>query len=203
MKLREIWDDDSYRTEGHIKARSIVFDLGANVGQFSHYCLGRGATVIAVEPFPDNIKELKKINSPYFTLIEGGIGPSDGWCTVEFHPSGNPSLGAYTKPGKGNTKMYCLKTLLKDFPVVDFMKCDTEGAEYGFFNDIVELRKIKRLSLEYHAWQEPTGTNPGVGLRNMPMPHDALKELTQQLEKVFTVEQVGDSTGGYLLCHSG
>lgn len=197
MKLPEIWELDVYGVEDKLFPGALVFDVGANVGQFSEYCLERGAVVIAVEPYPPNIAELRKLP---LKLLEFAVGAVDGACEVKTSATGDKSLGAYTVEGN-QTQMVSLKTLLKNYDKVDIMKVDIEGAEYSFLTeaDTEDLKKIDYLAVEYHAWTDKEN-NEGLGLRPEPMPYDATNNLLNKLKTVFDVTVVGDYTGGYFLC---
>lgn len=203
MKLPEIWELDDYRVADKLYPGAVVFDIGANVGQFSQYCLCREATVVAVEPYEPNTMELLKIGG-LFTPICVAVGGKDGVCTVKTSDTGDKSLGAYTVEGEGDTEMISLKSLLKlmGYHKIDIMKVDVEGAEYTFLTkaDVDDLEKIDYLTLEFHVWTNKQN-DEGLGIRPEPMPPKAVEKLIGKLSQVFKVEVVGRrEAGGYLLC---
>lgn len=201
MKLPEIWELDDYRVADKLFPGAVVFDIGANVGQFSQYCLDRGAKVVAVEPYEPNGMELLKIQGP-FTAVAAAVGSKDGLCTVKTSETGDKSLGAYTVEDEGDTEMIGLKSLLMDYDYVDVMKVDIEGAEYQFLTkaNLEDLRKISYLTLEFHVWTHKEN-NEGLGIRPEPMPKNAVNKLISKLERVFKVTVIGrKEAGGYLLC---
>ena len=57
----------------------LVFDLGANIGQFSLFAAKMGRTVVTVEPFYDNLLRIHKAAKlanveDKITLFKNGIG---------------------------------------------------------------------------------------------------------------------------------
>lgn len=145
LVVREIFDENVYRYEpSELPPSPVVVDIGANVGAFSMLAASHGAKVIAVEPLPENVTQLKANLKGYnVTIIESAAGVS-GEVEIEGH-----STGAYTRPGTG-TKSLSLAELLKDLHHVDFLKVDCEGCEYDLFQD-APLNKIDRISMEFHS----------------------------------------------------
>ncbi len=171
-QLDAIWQE--YRPDNITKG-SLVIDIGSSEGYFTDWAKAQGAQV-----------------DSYDARHGVAVGPKDGWCTVM-----GEGLGAYIVPGKGQTKMVSLKTILDKWHTVDFLKCDIEGGEFLIFN--CDMSKVKRFSMEFHAWTTPDKKIDGLGFRPEPMPDNAFENLIVFLSKTHTLEVVGEPTaGGYI-----
>ncbi|MGL4599166.1 MAG: FkbM family methyltransferase, partial [Bacteroidia bacterium] len=68
-----------------IQPSSLVFDIGANHGQYARFFLDLGAHVVAAEPQPSCWSDLEKIGdtSTKFILVKSALGAADG--TAKLH----------------------------------------------------------------------------------------------------------------------
>lgn len=117
----------------------IVIDLGANIGAFSMRCARSGCgPVYAFEPITykllwDNIH----LNNLQDKIIPSWLALGNGdQTTIEW-------MG-YKTPAETRT----MTQLIKLCKGCDFLKCDTEGAEWLIFPD--ELREVRRIEMEFH-----------------------------------------------------
>jgi FkbM family methyltransferase len=132
-----------------------VVDLGANVGLFGAYVLGRypSARIVAFEPHPANAALLRRVIEANgledrWQLVEAAAAAGDG--SVEF--SGDFNTG---RVGDGGFEVPAVDI----FPFLaraDLAKIDIEGAEWALFAD----ERAKSLSprvvaLEHHPYLSP------------------------------------------------
>jgi len=156
---------------GGIKEGAIVVDIGANIGMFSAYALGKNASkVFSIEPdsktfgyLESNLKNFKNI-----TLINKGVSGKDE--QLRFFSSEASSVSSICKDQNSNitasnekdikeTIIDCLspKTLFESYGIskIDLLKIDCEGSEFSFFEAIDEdfLRNnISKIVCEVHAF---------------------------------------------------
>jgi FkbM family methyltransferase len=142
-----------------INERSVVLDLGANLGKFSSEIIGQfGCRVIMVEANPDLSRLLQKNGTDVYTIAVGG---SDGVAT--FNVSSNveassllalPDESAYgaTLDRRIEVKLVSLASLLKSTGPVDVLKMDIEGAEVAALGSVDDdaLRNIGQITVEFH-----------------------------------------------------
>jgi FkbM family methyltransferase len=131
-----------------------VLDLGANVGLFGAYVLGRfpGARVTAVEADAANARVLRlcaveNADRGEWDVIEAAASSSDG--EVEF-ASGGFSLSHLVGPGESGVTVPAVDVL----PLVgsaDLVKMDIEGGEWAILADgRFEAHPPPAIVLEYH-----------------------------------------------------
>lgn len=145
----------------------VIADLGANIGTFSLLArsINANARIIAVEPFPENyarLCECLKTNGLLgeVDLRSYAVSAHDG--EVQF--DANPSIASHSRKiaGEGatadhvvNVPSLSLRSFLdtEKIEVLDFLKMDIEGAEYGVIlnADSDTLSRVRRIGLEYHS----------------------------------------------------
>ena len=156
---------------GGIKEGDVVVDIGANIGMFSAYALGKNASkVFSIEPdsktfshLESNLKNFKNI-----TLINKGVSGKDE--QLRFFSSNississacddqNLNLTTLSKEGVNEVIVDCIspKTLFESYGIskIDFLKIDCEGSEFSFFEAIDEdfLRNnVSKIVCEVHAF---------------------------------------------------
>jgi FkbM family methyltransferase len=136
-----------------------VVDLGANVGLFGAYVLGRypDARIVAFEPHPANAALLRRVieaNGPgdRWELVEAAAAASDG--SVEF--SGDFNTG---RVGEGGFSVPAV-AIFPYLAGVDLAKIDIEGAEWELFADERSTSLSSRVvALEHHPYLCP-GDSP-------------------------------------------
>jgi hypothetical protein len=170
--LSQIWRE--YRAD-NVRPGSVVIDIGSSEGYFTEWAKAQGAIV-------------ESFDARHGTAV----GPRNGRCTVK-----GEGFGAYIVPGKGNTKMVSLASILAKHERVDFLKCDIEGGEYLIFD--CDLSKVVRLGIEFHAWTTPDSPVEGLGVKDEPMPVGAFDRLMTHLQRTHDVVLNGVAeAGGYL-----
>ena len=149
---------------GFMSRGDLVFDVGANFGEYSDAFLALGARVIAVEPNPVCCKRLKMVAKRGDLFIENcAVGSAVG--TASMHICSDPGLStlsdqwyetAQTSPIHGNeswsditeVKVTTLDGLAERHGVPIFIKIDVEGFEAQVFAGM--SFQPKALSFEFH-----------------------------------------------------
>ena len=192
----EIWGTEVYTSGGFYEPEGghLVLDIGANVGLFSLWVAQRSpqTRVIAVEPSVDNVALMAQNLSEWshqVSTLQAAVGGRAGRGTVidgggrsvddrfEFDTSG---LGE-----SGSVEVMTLEGLLdsRGADTVDLLKMDIEGCEFEVFSDVTDatLRRIRRISLEYHD-----NLRPGT-----------LALVQRRLATTHTISSVEGSANGY------
>ena len=140
--LREVFVDKEYEWS-EVKNPKFIIDLGAHFGDTTlfYHALYPKATIVALEPSPENFERLVKHvkNIPQIIPIQAAVGPVDG--TVQLHVM-ESSLGHSITERAGSQStvtviQLSLNSLLQKYNVkiADLIKYDIEGAEFGLFNN--------------------------------------------------------------------
>lgn len=129
-----------------------ILDLGANVGLFGVFAAGRWpqASVIAVEPDPDNLAVLQSCvaladRGEAWQVMAAAAAAHDG--TVSFE-SGGQSLSRITPGAAGSVPAFDALACLGN---VDLLKMDIEGGEWAILDDPRFVAAVPAVTvLEYH-----------------------------------------------------
>lgn len=145
-----------------INARSLVVDLGANLGRFSDEVRTQfGCTPVMVEANPDLALKLQQDSGAQ--VLNAAISGRDG--VASFNVSVNPEASSlFELPEKSpynavlerrvEVREMSLDSLLKTFEPrpVDVLKMDIEGAEVAALESVSDgaLKSIGQLTVEFH-----------------------------------------------------
>ena len=141
----------SYR-QLEIGPKDTVLDVGGHIGLFSAVALEAGATVIGVEPHPDNQKIYRR-NAPRAKLYAAAC-VADRRLSVTLYRSTTSSHGIHTiVPTRGRDPLVVptvnFSALLRlHKPTV--IKMDCEGAELELLDRRWLPRSLKQLAVEWH-----------------------------------------------------
>jgi FkbM family methyltransferase len=148
-----------------LDAKSIVLDLGANRGDFSHFALRKAGHVIAFEPNPVAFRYLHNRLKSFsrLTLVQAAVSNESGHFDFYLHgdtaadPLGYSIRSSLKKKDSGYVLGdYSVLTLdfdgvLSALPYVSCLKVDIEGAEKDIWPSIVKNKeKISHLLMEIH-----------------------------------------------------
>lgn len=144
-----------------LKPNSLVFDVGANLGQKSDIFLAAGFRTIVIEP---NLRcqhslELQFKNNPRATIVRKAVGAAMGASVL--YADGSDAAGSLL-PG-WNQKLYAgtrrieeqpvemttLDNLIDEFGSPDYIKIDVEGFEQEVLRGLSQ--PVPLLSFEFHA----------------------------------------------------
>lgn len=152
----------------------LCFDVGSNIGDISSVLLDLGAKVVAVDPQPAAMRELKArlAGNGNLTCVEAGVADKPGELDLYLHDRvGTTSMvsdwGAGKTTGKITVPVTTLDALIARFGRPKYCKIDVEGFELNVLQGLKE--RIGLLSLEFHADE-----------RNMAVTHQCLDLLEQQ-----------------------
>lgn len=132
---------------------ALVFDLGANVGDVSEPLLRVGARVVAVEPQPECLAELRARCGahPGFVALPAVVGRAAGVATLHLRPHhGASSLRADwmgEAVGTLDVPMLTLAGLIARYGTPAYCKVDVEGSEEDVFATLPH--PLPLVSFEY------------------------------------------------------
>ncbi|WP_158516592.1 FkbM family methyltransferase [Scytonema hofmannii] len=145
-----------------IKSDSVVIDLGAHLGQFSHEVSQLfGCQCYAVEALPSLHKKIQETHliKKFNYAISDSNEPVQ-FCVTdnpEFNHIGNWAVSAVKE--KITVEGISLESFMKKCQIqsIDLLKVDIEGAEIDLFNSINDetLCKVKQLTVEFHDFVFP------------------------------------------------
>ncbi len=134
----------------------LCFDVGANIGDISSVLLDLGARVVAVDPQPAAMRELKArlAHHKNLTCVEAGLADKPGQLDLYLHDQvGTTSMvqdwSAGRTTGKITVPVTTLDDLITRFGLPKYCKIDVEGFELNVLKGL--NRKVDLLSLEYHS----------------------------------------------------
>jgi FkbM family methyltransferase len=142
----------------HIRPGDTLVDVGANLGLYTVAAAKRGARVIAVEPDPANVRQIRRnarLNRVEVAIVEVLAGAQIGTAPLALR--GSPVSGSVDMY-LGPTTRYAvaavltLDALLKD-ERVDLLKIDVEGAEIDVLRGAEQTLRDKRpraILIEVH-----------------------------------------------------
>ncbi|SMD13532.1 FkbM family methyltransferase [Sporomusa malonica] len=148
-----------------IKKGTLVFDVGANIGNRTETFLNLGATVIAIEPQPycADILIQKYSSNENFTIVQKALGNCAGKSKMWINSAHVISslseewikrTTSTNRFGTGqqyytscNVEVTTLDNLIQQFGKPDFCKIDVEGFEFEVLQGLSQ--PIKTLSFEY------------------------------------------------------
>lgn len=157
-----------------VEKDDLVFDVGANVGDFVDAFLHLGVKVCAVEPNQFCVEELKSLygNNSQFILIDRALGSaesegkmylgeenmhcvstlSEEW-KKEAQNMAELKMAGWNKQVKVN--ITTLDLLIKKYGIPKLCKIDVEGFEYEVLQGLSQ--PLPMISLEYTPWRiDPT-----------------------------------------------
>ena len=132
---------------------ALVFDLGANVGDISEPLLRVGARVVAVEPQPECLAELRARCGAYpgFVALPAVVGRAPGVATL--HLRAHHGASSLRRDWMGDavstldTPMVTLAALIARYGVPAYCKVDVEGSEEDVFATLPH--PLPLVSFEY------------------------------------------------------
>ncbi|MCB1969335.1 MAG: FkbM family methyltransferase [Geminicoccaceae bacterium] len=147
-----------------------IIDIGANIGEFTCFCLSRGAQVLAVEA-DRTIHEVLQCNvgaRPGARTRNVAIAAENG--TMTFYSSIEGADSSLVRPDvvdeSYEVEAVTLARLIDEagFDHVDLVKCDAEGAEPEVIRGALPvLHRIRRIAIDCGAERQGEATDSIVG----------------------------------------
>lgn len=163
--IREVLERQEYRRASidfDVEAGEDWLDLGANIGAFAVYCLGRGAAVTCYEPEQSNYDILCRNVGSSCSVIRACVSTSQ---SVELPMwSSNRRLNYYRGTIIGpvgamqETPVTVRNVFIGSLGEYDGIKMDIEGAELAIL-DSEALPKCNKLCMEYHLSRDRSVEN--------------------------------------------
>jgi FkbM family methyltransferase len=146
--------------EADIDRRSIVFDVGAFVGEWSEKISKRyGSTIYAFEPNPLVRRALSRrlADHPNVVRLEYGLGRVDHTATLAQAGPGSSIYIADPDLDSTDVQIRDVVGVLDELgvPQIDLLKVNIEGGEYDLFERLIEadrLCAIRLVSVQFHEW---------------------------------------------------
>jgi FkbM family methyltransferase len=177
-----------------IKNHDVVFDVGANIGEWSSAVLHQApkATLHAFEPLPMCYEQLKKKISSRFYCYPLALSNTKGVANFVYYPENSVVSTFYHRPILSQvyrfTPIACkvstitLDEFCKDKGInhIDFLKIDTEGAESAIINGakyMIEQGNIGIIQFEYGGTYQDAATTL----------HDIYKYLTNNFYSIYRI----------------
>jgi FkbM family methyltransferase len=140
---------------------SLVFDIGANVGNKTQVFRDLGAKVVAVEPHPDHLVHLRN-RFPDILVVPKAVGRAAGRAEMGFggelnlaslspkwieSVSATGRFGGHVWDHLVEVELTTLDNLAREYGTPDFVKIDVEGYESEVLGGL--SRPLKALSFEF------------------------------------------------------
>jgi FkbM family methyltransferase len=162
----QVFRDKEYANVDGITDVKFVIDCGANIGLASIYFLNHfpGATVLAVEPDPDNASICRRNLLAYGSrarVLQAGVWNKCGQLTVvpsEFGPAQKCGMQVrqfqHGDPEEAMVNAFDVPALMDygGMDQVDILKLDIERSELALFSSSPELwlTRVRNLVIELH-----------------------------------------------------
>ncbi len=160
---QEIWEEtvirNSYRLPDQLLAGSLVIDVGAHIGSFSHAALRRGASrALAYEVDADNVFQCRKnlaLWGERVTVRRQAVWSRRGRAGFVPAPESNKGLGRVIPDGEA-VETVSLDEVLDEVSAngaqpIAFLKLDCEGAEWPILLAAERLALCENIVGEYHG----------------------------------------------------
>lgn len=142
-----IWQEqrlERIRYEYDLNPESIVIDLGAYQGEWANEIHARyGCQVTVVEP-TEYIMGFKK-----GTIINMAAGTHSGKMSF----GGRCYYSSIFEPGDHEYECFDVNKLIEQYPVIDLLKVNIEGAEYDVLSHIIGAglhSRIENIQVQFH-----------------------------------------------------
>jgi len=157
---------------------TTIVDAGAHIGLASIDFAQRfpDATIIALEPHPDNFALLEANTKAYSNIhtLNAALWPTEG--SLEISNPGASTWSFQCDPNQnGDIKAVTANSILTDFKIgtLDLLKIDIEGAEKELFaTDTQWLKKVTSIIVELHDDLVP-GCSRNFYQATTDFPHEA------------------------------
>ena len=146
-----------------LNSNSLCFDVGANIGEKTEIMLKTGAKVVAFEPQPDCMTEIKARCEHYrskFHSVQSAVGAEPGKVTMYLRE--RSAIASLHQDWEGivegsiQVPVTTLDRAIDEFGTPDYCKIDVEGWEFEVLKGLT--RTIPLISFEYHLQEREIET---------------------------------------------
>lgn len=155
-----------------VPGKGIVFDVGANVGEWSSTVLKYSpeAKLLVFEPIPHLFKNLCAVFKKRAHVYKYAISHEEGERLFEYYPECSAVSGLYHRPALSHMKeqkivvdtttldLFCEK---HNVGKINFLKIDTEGNEWNVLRGASQLLQDKAIDMIQFEYG---GTYPDAGI---------------------------------------
>lgn len=145
----------------YVQEGKLVFDIGANDGDYSEIFMELGGTVISIDPQPVSVRSLRQKfrGNKKVKVLPYGVGKKTGKVDFYISSFNNPNSSfskdfikksrySYRKwDTVKKVNMVTLNQLIKTYGLPDFCKVDVEGYEWEILS--VLKKPIPTISFEF------------------------------------------------------
>lgn len=165
--LDEVWRNRVYG----LPPTGTVIDIGANIGAYAIYASQTADRVIAIEPVPANVAQLRanlaRNDISNVIVEEAAVTASGERQAIWTNRNNAGACSAYGAPGPRITARAArFNDILRKYAItsVDVVKIDVEGMEYALLAEPEStlLTRTRRIVIEFHSGWGYSGT-PGAG----------------------------------------
>jgi FkbM family methyltransferase len=170
--VRTFWQIFLHRCYNVKESDRRIIDAGANIGLFTLYASrqAKEAMIVGVEPFPETFERLSRLIRDNHLenrvkTLRCALGSSEG---VRMMLKAGPAPSArkqvfHVRPGQAGFEIptTTLSQIVRKVDAeIDLLKMDIEGGEYEVILNTPhdDLRRIRRILLEYHGDVKPYTT---------------------------------------------
>lgn len=139
-----------------IRPSDLCFDVGSNIGDISAVLLQIGARVVAIDPQPNAMRELRARlgNNSNLSCLDLGLADAPGTLMLYLHDKvGTTSMiqnwGSGKQVGSIHVDVTTLDDVILKFGLPKYCKIDVEGFEINVLRGLTQ--RIELLSFEYHS----------------------------------------------------
>jgi FkbM family methyltransferase len=150
-----------------LSRESVVLDLGANLGEFSHELIRRYDCLChAVEPSPATFARIPEHDrlTKHNVAICQTAGPVDLHLTDDIQAASTARLDGHSYHASVSVRGMRLTDFIADLATdrIDLCKMDIEGAEIGVLDSCADelLSRIGQVTIEFHEWAPSSGVRP-------------------------------------------
>jgi FkbM family methyltransferase len=151
-----------------VTTRSVVLDVGANVGDYSHAILSMASTaqIYCFEPHPDNVTRLEEALGGRVTVVRAAVGSRSGTAELYDYADGTGSSHAslhkdvFEKLRQLPHQSLCVNMVTiddfledNDIAAVSLLKVDVEGHELEVFrgaSKAIRERRVDTIHFEFN-----------------------------------------------------
>jgi FkbM family methyltransferase len=151
----EIFSNELYRFQSQ-RDIPLIIDCGSNIGLSVLFfkAIYPASKIIAFEPDPNNFlllqENVKQNHLQSIELNKAAVWTKDG--EISFESNETEASHISDSPSSNRVAAVRLRRIMEQYPKIDFLKIDIEGAEWEVMQDVKELlSRVDNLFLEYHG----------------------------------------------------